>query len=211
MPGGAVGLEGLVLLKSNPDTWIFTSFVVGPVLWCGTDSIRYVTLHFRDRRYTASLRYRNRAEITVLVCEQKPYPVLFSCRFKSCLGEWEKSLSWLFPVSYWIDHYPVYQRFFSRAAGIFGVGRSHERRSREKKRETALEKVSGTQGDRSLASERYIVMSTKCLATNFLDQLNRFWWGHSRKGYLQNKNWTLNAIKLRLFDCSLWSLLILVP
>ena len=135
------------------------------VLWCGTDSIRYVTLHFRDRRYTASLRYRNRAEITVLVCEQKPYPVLFSCRFKSCLGEWEKSLSWLFPVSYWINHYPGYQRFFSRAAGIFGVGRS-----REKKRETALEKVSGTQGDRSLASERYIVMSTKCLATNFLDQ-----------------------------------------
>ena len=33
VPGGAVGLEGLVLLKSNPDTWIFTSFVVGPVLW----------------------------------------------------------------------------------------------------------------------------------------------------------------------------------
>ena len=131
---------GLVLLKSNPDTWIFTSFVVGPVLWCGTDSIRYVTLHFRDQRYTASLRYRNRAEITVLVCERKPYPVLFSCRFKSCLGEWEKSLSWLFPVSYWIDHYLGYQRFFSRAAGIFGVGRSHERRSREKKRETALEK-----------------------------------------------------------------------
>ena len=146
--------------------WFFSN----PTLRCGTDSIRYVTLHFRDRRYTASLRYRNRAEITVLVCEQKPYPVLFSCRFKSCLGEWEKSLSWLFPVSYWIDHYPGYQRFFSRAAGIFGVGRSHERRSREKKRETALEKVSGTQGDRSLASERYIVMSTKCLATNFLDQ-----------------------------------------
>ena len=28
--------------------------------------------------------------------------------------------------------YPGYQRFFSREAGIFGVGRSHERRSREK-------------------------------------------------------------------------------
>ena len=26
--------------------------------------IRYVTLHFRDRRCAASLRYRNRAEIT---------------------------------------------------------------------------------------------------------------------------------------------------
>lgn len=29
---------------------------------------------------------------------------------------------------------------------------------------------------------------------------------HSRKRYLQNINWTLNAIKLRLLDCSLWSL-----
>ena len=37
--------------------------------------IRYVTLHFRDRVGAASLRYRNRAEITVLMWEQKPYPV----------------------------------------------------------------------------------------------------------------------------------------
>ena len=41
---------------------------------------RYVTLHFRDRRLgTASLRYRNRLEITVLMCEQKPYPVCGFC------------------------------------------------------------------------------------------------------------------------------------
>jgi len=32
-------------------------------------AIRYVTHHFRDRRGAASLRYRNRAEITVLMCE----------------------------------------------------------------------------------------------------------------------------------------------
>ena len=38
----------------------------------------YVTLPFRDRLGTASLWYRNRAEITVLSCEQKPYPVWFS-------------------------------------------------------------------------------------------------------------------------------------
>ena len=38
--------------------------------------IRYVTLHFRDRGSAASLRYRNRAEITVLMCEQKPYHCL---------------------------------------------------------------------------------------------------------------------------------------
>ena len=37
--------------------------------------IRYVTFHFSDRRGAASLRYRNRAEITaVFIDEQKPYP-----------------------------------------------------------------------------------------------------------------------------------------
>ena len=36
--------------------------------------IRYVTPHFG--------RYRNRAKITVLMCENKPYPLWFSCRRK---------------------------------------------------------------------------------------------------------------------------------
>ena len=45
--------------------------------------IRYVTLHFRDRRGAAPLRYRNRAKITVLTCEQKLYPVWFLCQRKS--------------------------------------------------------------------------------------------------------------------------------
>ena len=35
-------------------------------------SAPYVNLHLRDRRGAASLRYRNRAEITVVRCEQKP-------------------------------------------------------------------------------------------------------------------------------------------
>ena len=47
--------------------------------------IRYVTLHFRDRRGVASLRYSNRAEITVLMCEQKPYPVWFQPRSQGSL------------------------------------------------------------------------------------------------------------------------------
>ena len=34
-----------------------------------------MNLHFRDRRGAASLRHRNRAATTVLMCEQKPYPV----------------------------------------------------------------------------------------------------------------------------------------
>ena len=39
-----------------------------------TQLIRKVILHPQDQRGVASIRYRNRAEITVLVCEQKPYP-----------------------------------------------------------------------------------------------------------------------------------------
>ena len=35
--------------------------------------IRYVTLLLRDRRGAASLRKKNRAEITVLICKQKTY------------------------------------------------------------------------------------------------------------------------------------------
>ena len=35
--------------------------------------IRYVTLHFSDSGRAASLRYRYRAEITVLMCEEMPY------------------------------------------------------------------------------------------------------------------------------------------
>ena len=49
----------------------------------GTEPIRYATLHFRDRRNTASLRCSNRNEITVLVCVQKPYPVWLSYRRQS--------------------------------------------------------------------------------------------------------------------------------
>ena len=42
-----------------------------------------MTLHFRDQGGATSLRYRNRAKITVLVCEQKPYAAWFSCRRRS--------------------------------------------------------------------------------------------------------------------------------
>ena len=45
--------------------------------------IQYVRRHFRDRRSAASLRYRNRAEITVLICGQKPYLTRVSCWRKS--------------------------------------------------------------------------------------------------------------------------------
>ena len=45
--------------------------------------IRHVTLSFGDLRGTAALCYTNRAEITLFMCEQKFYPVWFSCRCKS--------------------------------------------------------------------------------------------------------------------------------
>ena len=38
-----------------------------------TKPIRYVTLHFRDRPGASSLRHRNHAATTVLVCEEEPY------------------------------------------------------------------------------------------------------------------------------------------
>ena len=49
--------------------------------------IRCAALHFRDRRGVASLRHRNRATTTVLVCEQKPCAstVWFSWRRKNYL------------------------------------------------------------------------------------------------------------------------------
>ena len=57
-------------------------FLQSGIEW--TLSIWYATLHFRDQRGTASLRYRNhRAKITVLMCEQKPFQTWFSCMRKS--------------------------------------------------------------------------------------------------------------------------------
>ena len=64
--------------------------------------IRYVTLHLRDRVGAASLRYRNRAEITVLMWKQKPYPVWTDGRTEErMLFVWQcEHLSdmWLFTV-----------------------------------------------------------------------------------------------------------------
>ena len=37
-----------------------------------------MTLHFPDQHSADSLHYRNRAKITVHMCERKPYPVWFS-------------------------------------------------------------------------------------------------------------------------------------
>ena len=96
-----------------PHSWIFSAFSVDSsscfclftpgrvpipvhtVLKYGTEFIQYAMLHFWDQRGTASLRYRNRTEITVLMCKQKPYPVRFSFPCKSYnLGQncWENCI-----------------------------------------------------------------------------------------------------------------------
>ena len=52
-------------------------------------------LHFRDRRDAPLLRHRegNGAEITVLMCEYKPFPVWFSCGRKSYPVKYEQNLN----------------------------------------------------------------------------------------------------------------------
>ena len=59
-----------------------------------TTPIQDVTLNLRDRRGVASLRYRNRTEITVRMCEQMSYPVWFRAvaktsefKQKACLSD----------------------------------------------------------------------------------------------------------------------------
>ena len=49
-----------------------------------TETYPIWTMHSHHRRGAASPRYRNRAKITVLMCQQKPCPVRFSCPRKSC-------------------------------------------------------------------------------------------------------------------------------
>ena len=119
---GAVGLEGrwtnsqfsplnayFPFRLSGSQSWfLLIHFCYGPkppvhttlhytTLWCDTEPIRYATLHFRDLRRAASLR--NRAEITVFICEQKLYPVEFSCRRKSHAVYCEHNLKLISPSS----------------------------------------------------------------------------------------------------------------
>ena len=95
-------LRGFGALNLSPHSWASTSVPVSfhsriyliftsatlriPVhtaLKSDTEPIRYVTLHFRDRRGAVSLRPRNCTEITVLMSKQNPYPEWFSCRRKN--------------------------------------------------------------------------------------------------------------------------------
>ena len=87
-----VGREGLV---SYPSQWIpvladTESFRPCPSTFSHSTKVWHTTYPICDApllrstgRGAASLRYRNRAEITALLCEQKHYPIWFSCWRKS--------------------------------------------------------------------------------------------------------------------------------
>ena len=104
--------RGLGKHNSSPHSWIFTSVSVGssPRSYfftsvtgrigvytspkCGTKPLRYVTAHFRDQRRAVSLRHRNGAAQTVLMCEEKPHPV-WSSRQRQRYPVWyDHSLRW---------------------------------------------------------------------------------------------------------------------
>ena len=59
-------------------------FHIGFVYTMPTETYPIWTIHSHHRRGAASPRYRNRAKITVFMCQQKPFPVWFSFPRKSC-------------------------------------------------------------------------------------------------------------------------------
>ena len=65
---------------TRPDSFLCRHEKFSGIVWT---PIWYVTLHFKRSARCSFARYRNRAEISVLICEQKPYPLWFLCRRKS--------------------------------------------------------------------------------------------------------------------------------
>ena len=80
-----------VSIRSSPLLYLFTS---------ATDRI---PVRAKCALGAASLCHRNRAEITVLVCGQKPYPLRFSCLRKSHAVEREQ-LTLIMVVYLWFDN-----------------------------------------------------------------------------------------------------------
>ena len=72
------GFQFSLLLRQCPSTFSHSTKV-----WHTTYPIRDAPLLRSAGRGAASFRKRNRAEITTLLCEQKHYPVRFSCWRKS--------------------------------------------------------------------------------------------------------------------------------
>ena len=75
---------------SSPHSYLITSGRLCPSTFSHSTKVWHTTYPISDapllrsvERGAASLRYRNRAEITALLCEQKHYPVWFSCWRKS--------------------------------------------------------------------------------------------------------------------------------
>ena len=91
--------EKLCWTKSRQSSlWIRSS----PLLNLFTSATVRIPVRAKCARGTASLCHRNRAEITVLVCEQKPYLVRFSCLRKSHPVEREQLA--LMVIYLWFDN-----------------------------------------------------------------------------------------------------------
>ena len=84
-PAGAIGRDGLVpKFQSSPLKYLLPCHwvpVFSPTFLVTSARGRIPHVHTKpnrlDQHGAASLCYRNRAEITVLMCEQKPYPFDF--------------------------------------------------------------------------------------------------------------------------------------
>ena len=67
-----------VSLSSSPRSYSFTTATPRSACsHCDAGEWQKPTILFQDLPGAVSLRYRNHAEIIVLVCEQKPYPSVF--------------------------------------------------------------------------------------------------------------------------------------
>ena len=100
-------------MDSSPHSYFPTSgrlcpstFSHGTKVWHTTYPIRDAPLLRSAGRGAASLRYRKRAEITALMCEQKHYPVWFSCGRKSI----DYSVNIALDTSACIPASPVHQK-----------------------------------------------------------------------------------------------------
>lgn len=86
--------------------------------------VPYLTIHFfRYHRGAASLCYRNRFEIIVLMSERKPSPLWFSCRCENYAVEWEYSLALLRPKLFDFErwHWSSHVRQTRPWSGVVGI------------------------------------------------------------------------------------------
>ena len=95
------------LVELNPGSpqpeYLPVSIRSSPLLYLFTFATVRIPVRAKCARGSASLYHRNRAELTVLVCEQKLYPVRFLCLHKSHAVECEQ-LALIMVIYLWFDN-----------------------------------------------------------------------------------------------------------